>query len=385
MISLAKAAADPAGHYARPDVTRLLLNKTPGDRVVSFSAPGVEIDGRGGDPVSPGSSARRVRHPAAPHRRTHPPAPRPGRLRAAVPVLRRPQRARGQPGGDGLPRPAARGRPAVARRPRRRAGRRGRTRCTTTGPPATARSSPRAYWVDPDTFDRWWAAHRDSWLGDGVRDGHGRWAEIIRPRRGGARDAVLLARPPGRGGRAGRGHVRRGRRARVLGRDARPDPALADRPDAGLGAPAAEEDGGPRARPAARGPLPDPLRPGLDRHRRRRARACTSRTSSRCCGRAWSSCTTRARRWAVSPTATSPSIEAAPVERSYGMSWWRSLDALERWSESHPTHLAIFGAAMRYLVHAGPGRPAAALPRGLGAAGSTASSSSTSTAVPAPV
>ena len=35
MISLAKAAADPAGHYARPDVTRLLLNKTPGDRVVS--------------------------------------------------------------------------------------------------------------------------------------------------------------------------------------------------------------------------------------------------------------------------------------------------------------------------------------------------------------
>jgi aliphatic nitrilase len=34
MISLAKAAADPAGHYARPDVTRLLLDRTPGDRVV---------------------------------------------------------------------------------------------------------------------------------------------------------------------------------------------------------------------------------------------------------------------------------------------------------------------------------------------------------------
>jgi nitrilase len=44
MISLAKAAADPAGHYARPDVTRLLLNKTPGDRVVPFAAPGVEIE-----------------------------------------------------------------------------------------------------------------------------------------------------------------------------------------------------------------------------------------------------------------------------------------------------------------------------------------------------
>jgi nitrilase len=34
MISLAKAAADPAGHYSRPDVTRLLLDKTPGERVV---------------------------------------------------------------------------------------------------------------------------------------------------------------------------------------------------------------------------------------------------------------------------------------------------------------------------------------------------------------
>lgn len=35
MIALAKAAADPAGHYARPDATRLLLNKTPGNRVVT--------------------------------------------------------------------------------------------------------------------------------------------------------------------------------------------------------------------------------------------------------------------------------------------------------------------------------------------------------------
>ena len=43
IISLAKAAADPVGHYARPDATRLLLNKTPGDRVVSHLMPGMVL------------------------------------------------------------------------------------------------------------------------------------------------------------------------------------------------------------------------------------------------------------------------------------------------------------------------------------------------------
>jgi hypothetical protein len=36
------------------------------------------------------------------------------------------------------------------------------------------------------------------------------------------------------------------------------------------------------------------------------------------------------------------------------LSWWKSLAALERWAESHPTHLAIFGAAMKYLGTMGP-------------------------------
>ena len=49
LIALAKAAADPAGHYARPDVTRLMLNKTPGDRVVRFERAGIETPGRGAD------------------------------------------------------------------------------------------------------------------------------------------------------------------------------------------------------------------------------------------------------------------------------------------------------------------------------------------------
>jgi aldoxime dehydratase len=41
-------------------------------------------------------------------------------------------------------------------------------------------------------------------------------------------------------------------------------------------------------------------------------------------------------------------------EKSFGMSWWRSLADLERWAESHPTHVAIFGAAMKYLSTLGP-------------------------------
>jgi aliphatic nitrilase len=49
MISLAKAAADPAGHYARPDVTRLLLDRTPGDRVVIRRRQAAEVAREGED------------------------------------------------------------------------------------------------------------------------------------------------------------------------------------------------------------------------------------------------------------------------------------------------------------------------------------------------
>ena len=48
------------------------------------------------------------------------------------------------------------------------------------------------------------------------------------------------------------------------------------------------------------------------------------------------------------------SADGRPTEKSYGLSWWKSLAALERWAESHPTHLAIFGAAMQYLSRLGP-------------------------------
>jgi aliphatic aldoxime dehydratase len=43
-----------------------------------------------------------------------------------------------------------------------------------------------------------------------------------------------------------------------------------------------------------------------------------------------------------------------PVNKSFGMSWWRSLADLDRWAKDHPTHKAIFGQAMRYLAAQGP-------------------------------
>jgi aliphatic nitrilase len=39
MIAIAKSAADPAGHYSRPDVTRLLLNRAAAPRVEALEAP----------------------------------------------------------------------------------------------------------------------------------------------------------------------------------------------------------------------------------------------------------------------------------------------------------------------------------------------------------
>ncbi|MBT2324401.1 carbon-nitrogen hydrolase family protein [Variovorax paradoxus] len=52
MISLSKAAADPSGHYSRPDVTQLLLNKTRREPVVVRTSPAATAvdDGAGAEP-----------------------------------------------------------------------------------------------------------------------------------------------------------------------------------------------------------------------------------------------------------------------------------------------------------------------------------------------
>ncbi len=64
LISLAKAAADPAGHYSRPDVTRLLLDKTPGDRMVTRGGPSVLSPQEFANEIA--SSARETALPSVP-------------------------------------------------------------------------------------------------------------------------------------------------------------------------------------------------------------------------------------------------------------------------------------------------------------------------------
>jgi len=212
-----------------------------------------------------------------------------------------------------------------------------------------------AYWDDPAMFDRWFSAHRQGWLGDGVRDGRGRWAEILRPRVeehetlfsslgrregvaalasemsgevaehaywGGVRDRIPLSQTdPLRGSGTpriepvGQGRVRL-------------------RPSEGLclirsGQDWTETDGAERAMYLEE--VEPVLRAGMD----------FLRTEGAAIG-----CHSNRYLTIVE--------DGRSVDRTFGLSWWRSLAALERWAESHPTHVAIFGAAMRYLSTTGP-------------------------------
>lgn len=42
-------------------------------------------------------------------------------------------------------------------------------------------------------------------------------------------------------------------------------------------------------------------------------------------------------------------LQGQPQQKSFGLSYWRSLEHMERWAESHPTHVAIFGTFLRLL------------------------------------
>jgi aldoxime dehydratase len=39
-----------------------------------------------------------------------------------------------------------------------------------------------------------------------------------------------------------------------------------------------------------------------------------------------------------------------PTEKSYAVSWWVDMAALEAWAKTHPTHVAIFGSFMQHMA-----------------------------------
>jgi aldoxime dehydratase len=211
-----------------------------------------------------------------------------------------------------------------------------------------------AYWDDVGKFDAWFASARELWTGSGG-EGIGRYIEVLRPRV--ARYETLFSSPDraegvaviadGMSGEVQEHAYWGGMRDRI--------PLSQTDEMAPLGNPSLVRDGS-RLRVVAHGNLclirsgqdwsdteaserklylddVEPvLREGMDFLRDEGlAIGCYANRYMRVLG-----------------------ADGAPTEKSYGQSWWRSLAALERWAESHPTHVRIFGAAMKYLSTLGP-------------------------------
>lgn len=207
-----------------------------------------------------------------------------------------------------------------------------------------------AYWDDPAAFDRWWAAQRDGWLGDAVRDGHGRWAEIVRPTVEGHETLFSsLGRPEGvavladgLSGEIAEHAYWGGMRDRI--------PLSQTDALRGTGAATVEADGGRvRVRPADGLCLIRSGQDWTDTDGDERAMYLDDVEPVLRAGMAF-----LRDEGATIGCSANRYLTVDGGGRTYGMSWWRSLDALERWAESHPTHVAIFGAAMRYLSTTGP-------------------------------
>ena len=210
-----------------------------------------------------------------------------------------------------------------------------------------------AYWDDRAKFDGWFPSTRDSWTGNA--DGYGAFIEVLHPSVegyetlfsslgrpegvavladgmsgevqehaywGGMRDRIPLSQTSEMAPSGAVRIVRDGARIRVIPHD---NVCLIR----------SGQDWGDTEASERRMYLEDVepvLREGMD----------FLRDDGRAVG-----CYANRYMTVVTPNGTS-------AEKSYGMSWWKSLAALERWAESHPTHVRIFGAAMKYLSTLGP-------------------------------
>lgn len=207
-----------------------------------------------------------------------------------------------------------------------------------------------AYWDDPSAFDHWLADHRRPWL-DGPG---GRWLEVVRPRVD--RYETIFGR---RSRPEGVAHLADGYSDQVLEhgywgsmRDRMPASQTDELDDPG---PLEAERVGDvvRVRPAGSVCL---IRSGQDwsdtggtererylsdiepRLREGMDFLCEEGGDVGC----WSN-----------RYLTVLDDDGAPTERTFGLGWWRSMADLERWSESHPSHLAIFGSFLKLVGEQG--------------------------------
>ncbi|TCK25167.1 phenylacetaldoxime dehydratase family protein [Pseudonocardia endophytica] len=204
-----------------------------------------------------------------------------------------------------------------------------------------------AYWDDPEAFDHWLATHRRAWL-DGPG---GRWLEVIRPRV--ERYETITGR---RSRPEGVAHLAQGYSDQVLEhaywgsmRDRMPASQDEDLDDPGHLE--VERDGDVvRVRPTGSVCL---IRSGQD----------WSDTAGDERERYLTDIEPRLREGMDFLHEEGPDVgcwsnryltvlddDGAPVERTFGLGWWRTMADLERWSESHPSHLAIFDSFVKLVA-----------------------------------
>lgn len=209
-----------------------------------------------------------------------------------------------------------------------------------------------AYWDDQERFERWFARHRDAVIGAGesVED-HGRWIEVIAPAASDMETlysadtfqaGVTYAAAGGFSDEiAEHGYWGSMRDRMPRGQTDRLDPSGA--PEVGQGGGiirvqphhnltmirSGQDWGecGEKERDSYSGDVEPHLKAGMDF-------LMTEGPNIGCYTNRYM---------------TSCEIDGTKLPHSFGLSFWHSLANLERWAESHPTHLKIFGAAMRFL------------------------------------
>ena len=209
-----------------------------------------------------------------------------------------------------------------------------------------------AYWDDVEAYGRWFSTHRDALIGAGGElTDHGRWIEAVTPDMSGVEtlyssntfpEGVARVAAGGFSGEIQEHGYWGSMRDRLPRSQTDPlDPAGTPFVDAGSGIVRVEPHDNlavirsgqdwSRCDEAEResyfGDVEPHLRAGMD--------FLTSDGSAIGC---------YANRYM-----TSSNGEGGLLEQTFGLSFWRSLEDMERWAESHPTHLAIFGSAMKFL------------------------------------